>query len=395
MKVAFVVQRCGREVIGGAELHCLHVAQQMAKHWKTEILTTCALEYTLWENHYPAGAEEIEGTVIRRFPVDQPRDVKTFHHLSGRLSLQPEHASRTEQEQWMRAQGPMSTPLFAFIEAHRDAYDAFVFFGYLYATSYFGLPPVREKAFLAPLAHDEWPIYLNMWDRFFSLPRGLIFNTTAERDFLRDRFRSLRLEGPVIGVGIEPPSATPVAEFRARYGLEDPFLLYVGRVDAAKGCASLFDYFRRARAQGTLKHKLVLIGREVMPIPYDENIIHLGFLPDDEKWAALTACDWLMMPSPNESLSMALLEAWSVGRPALVNADCDVLVAHCRAGNGGLWYSNYEEWVSALSVTDSQTTAALGRNGRAYVQKEYSWERVETDYIHCIERTSARAPECH
>jgi glycosyltransferase involved in cell wall biosynthesis len=30
-------------------------------------------------------------------------------------------------------------------------------------------------------------------------------------------------------------------------------------------------------------------------------------------------------PSPYESLSMALLEAWKVGRPALVNGRCDVL----------------------------------------------------------------------
>ena len=58
--------------------------------------------------------------------------------------------------------------LFEFISAHRDDYDAFVFFGYLYTTSYFGLPLVREKAFLAPLAHDEWPIYLNISGTGFS-----------------------------------------------------------------------------------------------------------------------------------------------------------------------------------------------------------------------------------
>ena len=182
MKVAFVLfQRCGREVLGGAELHCLKVAQRMAKHWQTEILTTCALEYTCWENHYQPGIEEVDGTVIRRFLVDHPRDEKTFHRLSGRLSEELGRAARTDQEQWMRAQGPMSASLFEFISAHRDDYDAFVLFGYLYATSYFGLPLVREKAFLAPLAHDEWPIYLNIWDRFFSLPRRLIFNTAAQR----------------------------------------------------------------------------------------------------------------------------------------------------------------------------------------------------------------------
>ena len=60
-------------------------------------------------------------------------------------------------------------------------------------------------------------------------------------DFLRERFRALTMEGPVIGVGIDPPVHVPTSEFCTRYGLDDPFLLYVGRVDAAKGCASLFD----------------------------------------------------------------------------------------------------------------------------------------------------------
>jgi hypothetical protein len=29
-----------------------------------------------------------------------------------------------------------------------------------------------RKAHLAPLAHDEWTIYMSMWDKFFEKPRG-------------------------------------------------------------------------------------------------------------------------------------------------------------------------------------------------------------------------------
>lgn len=384
MKVAFVVQRCGREVVGGAELHCLQIAQHMARHWQTEVLTTCALEYTRWENFYPPGAEEIDGTLVRRFLVDQPRDPQKFDRMSGELRLSVGHSSLKEEERWMRAQGPLSTGLLDYIASHKHEYDAFIFFGYLYATSYFGLPLVQEKALLAPLAHDEWPIYLGMWNRFFSLPRALIFNTAAEREFLRKRFRHLPFDGPVIGVGIEPPAQIDSSPFRERYNIHDPFLLYVGRVDASKGCATMFEHFQAARASGFLKHKLVLIGREVMPIPFSDDIIHLGFLSDEEKWSALAACDWLLMPSPNESLSMALLEAWSVGRPALVNAQCDVLVEHCRAAHGGLWYESFEEWAAALSLSSPEMTGSLGRQGRAYVRQNYAWQRVEDDYLAAV-----------
>jgi hypothetical protein len=51
----------------------------------------------------------------------------------------------------MRAQEPMSGGLLKHLKTQGGDYDAFVFFGYLYATIYFGLPLVRENAYLAPL----------------------------------------------------------------------------------------------------------------------------------------------------------------------------------------------------------------------------------------------------
>ncbi|MDQ3313952.1 MAG: hypothetical protein M3505_04880 [Verrucomicrobiota bacterium] len=112
---------------------------------------------------------------------------------------------------------------------------------------------MRDKAYLAPLAHDEWPIYFSMWDEFFSLPDELIFNTTFERDFLGRRFPKLQLSGPVIGVGIDPPATSDPEAFRSRYGLKDPFLLYVGRIDESKGCHWLLDHFIRACTAKTIK----------------------------------------------------------------------------------------------------------------------------------------------
>ncbi|MEY2497393.1 MAG: hypothetical protein QOD12_949 [Verrucomicrobiota bacterium] len=380
-RVGFVVQRAGTEVNGGAEAHCLQVAQRMSGHWNTEVLTTCALDYMTWENYYPEGVEEVDGTTIRRFPVDVPRNVAAFNRLSEELHARQTNATLAEQEAWMRAQGPVSTPLLNYLRAQAPSYEAFVFFGYLYASSYFGLPLVQNKACLAPLAHDEWTIYFSMWDSFFDSPKTLIFNSTAERDFLRKRFPDLGLEGPVIGVGIEPPMEIEPERFRSRNGIRGPFLLYVGRVDESKGCATMFDYFIRWKSEGGGPHKLVLLGTEVMPIPFHDDIVHLGFVGDDDKWGAMSACDWLLMPSPHESLSMALLETWSVGRPALVNGSCDVLTSHCRQSHGGLWYDNFGEWSAALSIADEDMKKALGRQGQAYVRRCYSWERVEHDYL--------------
>lgn len=381
MCVAFIVQRCGIEVNGGAEAHCLQIAQRMSKHWDTEVLTTCALDYMTWENFYPSGPELVGGTTIRRFPVDEMRDVEAFNRLSGELNARQAHTTLPEQEEWMRAQGPMSSALLEHVAQHSNDYDAFIFFGYLYATTYFCLPLVQGKAFLAPLAHDEWTIYFSMWNRFFARPQRLIFNTTFERDFLRLRFPQLELRGPVVGVGIDEPKDARPERFRRRYAIDEPFLLYVGRIDESKGCRTMIDHFTAAKRRSEFRHQLVLAGAEVMAVPFHDDIIHLGFVDDEQKYDAMAACDWLVMPSPHESLSMVLLETWAAGRPAIVSADADVLTGHCRRANAGLWYRNYDEFVAAVRSFDESTKTRLGANGRQYVEANYSWSRVETDYL--------------
>ncbi len=99
--------------------------------------------------------------------MDKPRVVDEFSRISDMIHSRLSEVSLAEQENWMRAQGPISSDLTSFIRDRRDDYDAFIFFTYLYATTYFSLPLVQDKAFLVPAGHDEWPIYLSIWDDFF------------------------------------------------------------------------------------------------------------------------------------------------------------------------------------------------------------------------------------
>ena len=151
-RVAFVVQRCGLEVNGGAELLCRMVAERLARHLKVEVLTTCALDYMTWENHYPPGEERMGELRIRRFPVERLRDVDSFNRLSESVRARKGKLSVADEEAWMREQGPWSPDLLEYLKANREEYGAFIFVTYLYATTYFGLPLVRDKALLVPLS---------------------------------------------------------------------------------------------------------------------------------------------------------------------------------------------------------------------------------------------------
>jgi glycosyltransferase involved in cell wall biosynthesis len=204
------------------------------------------------------------------------------------------------------------------------------------------------------------------------------------------RFPKVSLDGPVAGVAVEPPLAYSAENFRQQYNIYDPFLLYIGRVDPSKGCEELFDYFIKLRfaksntaslPQEPSSRKLVLLGKPTMAIPSHPDIIALGFVDEQTKWDTLTACDLLIMPSPYESLSIVLLEAWAVGKPVLVNGRCDVLVGQCRRAQGGLWYASKDEFQVAIEKMNKPVRNQLGLQGKSFVEKNYVWSNIESKYL--------------
>jgi len=77
MRLLFVVQRYGREVAGGAELHCRQFATKLAaRDHDVDVLTSCAVDYVHWANEYPPGLAELDGVQVNRLPVAAPRDLR-------------------------------------------------------------------------------------------------------------------------------------------------------------------------------------------------------------------------------------------------------------------------------------------------------------------------------
>ena len=387
MRLAFVTQRCGLEVNGGAELVCRQVAENLSRQFDIEILTTCALDYVTWANHYPAETTQINGVTVRRFPVEEQRNNMLFNLLSETLRLRRKSAPRAEQVAWMKAQGPWSPALLEYISEHKQDYDLFVFYGYLYAQVFFGLPTVADKSVLVPFCHDEWMIDLPIFNEIFDLTRLVIYSTHAERDFLLGRFPHLDPAGPVIGTGISVPEAVDGARFCNLHGLEPGYLLYLGRIDHSKGCGELFDFYREAVKTHENLPKLVVLGRAVMKLPIDEWFFSPGFVSEQEKWDAIEGAGLIVLPSQYESLSIAVIEGWFRAKPALVNGRCDVLVDQCRRAQGGLWYNGQEEFNLRLETLLSEAGAQFGQQGQEFAEQHYSWPHIVEKYIHALADT--------
>ena len=426
MKLAFIVQRYGAEILGGAEYLCRLIAERLSPRHEVEVLTTCARDYITWTNAYPEGADRIRGVTVRRFANSQARDLASFDRYSNWIFHNPH--SQDDEMEWLKQQGPWCPALLEYLQQHHASYDVLIFFTYLYAPTVLGLRIDPARSILVPTAHDEPAIHLGIYKDMFALPAGIAYNTAAERGFLRQHFLIRAVAEETVGCGVDLPQHQPYPRegerlalvphspdqssdpdlraqpstdsqpgvvgsplqgrgvmFRRRHRLHGPFVLYGGRIDAGKGCEELIEYFSRYVTEGG-EATLALMGVKLMPLPEEPFIRFAGLLSEQERVQALEAATVVVVPSPFESLSLLALEALSVGTPILANARSDVLTDHCQCSNAGLYYADGDEFVECLKllVADARLRAAMGHNGREYVRRNYRWDVVLGKYDRMI-----------
>jgi len=436
MRIAFIVQRYGSEVLGGSEQLCRLLAERLAIQHDVEVLTTCARDYVTWKNEYPEGSDRVRGVTVRRFATARTRDIESFNRYSEWIFANPH--TRDDEMEWLKQQGPWCPALLDHLRRQHQQYDVLIFFTYLYATSVLGTEINPGRSVLVPTAHDEPAIKLGIFKDLFNRVAALCYLTESERQFVQRQFLDRPLLEELIGVGIDIPQQQPYPRmpipleeesagngdsngesgetpkagsgpeasdadsrteddhstrefpshllergsvFRRRHRLYGPLALYGGRIDPGKGCEELIEYFSSYVREGG-DATLALMGVKLMALPEEPFIRFAGLLSDGERLQALGAATVVICPSPYESLSLLALEAMSVGTPVLVNARSAVLVEHCVRSNGGLWYADRNEFIECLNLlmSDARLRAALGRNGRDYVRKNYRWEVVLGKY---------------
>ena len=393
MKVAVVVQRYGADINGGAEQHARYVAEHLAKHVEVEVLTTCAhRDYISWKNELPAGKEMVHGIAVHRFPVAVERDPIEFGKWSTTVFTQA-HSYRDELA-WLDAEGPTSPALISHIKAHEADYDFFIFFSFRYHHSFHGCRAVASKAILVPTAERDGALGLGIFPPVFRGIRAFMYNSFEERALIQGVSNNQSVPGVVVGIGSEIPERSNAGRFRQKFDMRDRFAIYVGRIDENKGCVELFEFFEHYSASLVDGMHLVLVGTPHVPIPTHPRIHHLGFLEDQDKYDAMAAAELLIMPSYLESLSMVALEAWAMGKPVLANAKCDVLQGQCIRSNAGLFYDNFHEFAETLRAIDAGPglQTALGRNGRAFFERNYAWPVIEKKYVDMLEQLSKESP---
>jgi glycosyltransferase involved in cell wall biosynthesis len=391
VKIAFIVQRYGREILGGSETLARQLAERLSRRHEMTVLTTTAKDYITWKNEFPSGEDKVRGVRVIRFPVEGERDLESFNRFSE--EIYKGRPTREQELEWLHRQGPVVPELIEYLRKEHESFDLLVFFTYLYYPTFYGLQVAPEKSVLLPTAHDEPPLRLGIFREMFLLPSSFLFNTEAEELLVLDRFPVHKKMRETIGMGMELLDQPDIHAFRKAHDIPGRYLLYAGRIDAGKGLEELFRYFEFYKEEhpGAGNLQLILIGKLGMKLPASPSIRYIGFVDEGAKLSAMAGAVAVVQPSRLESLSIVTLEAFSVGTPILANAASRVLTDHCRRSNAGLYYEDFEFFEEALTLllSDRNLARSLGRNGQLYIKENYGWNRLLPKY-ELVFRSSAR-----
>ena len=396
MRLLYTVQRYGDDLVGGSEAACRMFAEQLAARGHgVEVLTSCARNYTDWADEYPPGTTVINDVTVHRLPVRTPRTDAEFGPLNAWTIHGPWPIPLFEQHRWARVMGPQLRGAADWLRTAVDRFDVAIHMTYLYATTTQLLPLTtgRLPTILQPTAHDEPALWVRVFDSIFRLPDAFLFFTPEEQATVTRRF-GIDPVGLVSGIGMDVHPRVDPTDVRRQLGLGDaPYLLYVGRIDPAKGVGEAYHFFDTYKRRNPGPLKLVLVGERVMHIADHPDVVLAGFLDEARKREALAGALALVQPSYFESFSIVLCESWLQGRPALVQNGSAVLRGQAHRSGGAIPYHGFAQFEAALDLLLSEPSLAdrIGESGRRYVVEQYGWDRV----IDVVEATVELATRRH
>ena len=180
-------------------------------------------------------------------------------------------------------------------------------------------------------------------------------------------------------------ASVPFEAIAEKYGVRQPFLLYVGTLEPRKNLIRLLHAFERLKKQEQLPHQLVLAGGKgwnneafdtaLAASPVKDAVILTGFISEAEKNSLYQHADLFVFPSLYEGFGIPPLEAMHWGCP-VVAADAASLPEVC--GDAAVLVDPTEEERIASGIrrvlADPAFADALREKGRQQEMK-YSWDR--------------------
>ena len=381
--------------MGGSQLLVQRLSEQLVARYSDQVtvFTTTARNIEMFWNPrepaLPAGTEVINGVTVRRFPV--------FNRLNALrcIAAAAAYRLRLPYNDWLRTiqQGPLvagMTRAIATSGADVIFATAFPLMHMYYAVA--GARQGKMPIVLLGAIHteDRWGYERKMIFQAIQQADAYIAHTIFERDYLITR--GIPEEKiTVIGGGVDADAFMRAngKVVREQYGVGDcPVVAFVGKQTARKRLDVLIEAMRRvwnARPDahlmlaGAQTHYSLQIAEQVQRLPLSQRnqVIIVNDFQEEEKPDLLAACDIFVLPSAEESLGIAFLEAWAAGKP-VIGVRAGAIPSVVDEGRDGLLvpYGDPESLAQAILIllADPARRAAMGQAGQRKVRDHYTWE---------------------
>lgn len=391
LRVAVVIQRYGREIIGGAEIHARMLVERLNSHpdVQIEVFTSCAKNHMTWANDYSSGLDPHEQIPVHRFKTVRTRS--KFLGLYLRLLqcvpkfLKP--ARRFLEKRWIEAQGPFVPDLISHLKSRQGEFHCCLAFTYLYYPTLACISGLDIPTVLIPMAHDEAPWYFVETGESLSKTRAILANSAAELRFIQQTRPEIAHKMSVAGIGIDV-NANRNPSVPKKSG-QDFKLLYLGRIGKGKAVHELLYYFsQQTQTRRVILHLAGPI-ENGFALPQDnENIIYHGRITDEEKNSLLSEVDCIVNPSHHESMSILVLEAISSGKPVLAQAQCEIFQDYAKEYDTIYLFSDKNSWNHQLIKIQNELPdleSKLTTNADK-LRRKYQWSRIERSVISQLQR---------
>jgi glycosyltransferase involved in cell wall biosynthesis len=191
-------------------------------------------------------------------------------------------------------------------------------------------------------------------------------------------------------------AGAPMTAILNKYGLEKPFILYVGRLEKKKNTPFLIEAFSIMRENNpSLQEKLVLIGNAsygydevkyvIEEFDLNKEVIMPGWVEEADLPLIFNAATAFVFPTKYEGFGIPVLQALACGLPTAVS---DIPVLHEVAGESVIYFNQDDRndlaRALALIVSDQNLRAKLAQNGPEQAKK-FSWQQCARETLAVIE----------
>jgi glycosyltransferase involved in cell wall biosynthesis len=236
---------------------------------------------------------------------------------------------------------------------------------------------------------------------------GVLFTTEEEQRLTEGAYRPYRVRPAVVGFGssdVGGDAAAQTAAFRAAVPAlgARPFLLFLSRLHAKKGCDLLIHAFANIAAAHP-ELDLVMAGPDQSGWQAElegiarvrgvaERVHWAGMIEGDLKWGAFRACEAFALTSHSENFGIVVAEALACSRPVLISDKVN-LWREVAAAGAGLVEPDTQDGSDRLlgrflALSDAEK-AAMAANARACFERHFRMESAAANVVELMRSRGA------